>query len=71
MVNKMTEKHVGYLVILEEPIREDDAENSTLNAIKMIKGVAKVVPQKGAIAHQMAVENAKYEIYEKLHKVLE
>jgi hypothetical protein len=39
----MTQRHSGYLVILGEDIREDDAE-STILALKMIKGVQSVEP---------------------------
>lgn len=39
----MTDRHSGYHVILSEDIREDDAEH-TINALRMVKGVATVVP---------------------------
>ncbi len=37
----MTERYNGFLVVLESEIREDDAE-STLDAIRHIKGVLRV-----------------------------
>jgi len=40
----MTDRHAAYLVILEEDIREDDAEEGVLNAIRMLRGVASVQP---------------------------
>jgi hypothetical protein len=40
----MTDRHAGYLVVLSEDIREDDAEESVLAALRMIKGVCAVTP---------------------------
>ena len=40
----MTDRHSGYLVVLAADVREDDAEEGVLNAIRMIKGVASVEP---------------------------
>ena len=40
----MTDRHSGYLVVLADDIREDDAEEGVLNAIRMIRGVASVKP---------------------------
>jgi len=40
----MTDRHAGYLVVLDRDIREDDAEEGVLNAIRMIKGVVSVEP---------------------------
>ena len=40
----MTDRHAGYIVVLAEDIRADDAEESVLNALRMIKGVASVTP---------------------------
>ena len=39
----MTDRHDGYLVILEKAIREDDAE-PTITALEQIRGVLKVEP---------------------------
>lgn len=39
----MTDKHAGYLVTLEAPIREDDAAR-TLAALQQVKGVIDVRP---------------------------
>ena len=40
----MTDRHAAYIVILAEDIREDDAEDSVLAALRMIRGVASVEP---------------------------
>lgn len=40
----MTDRHAGYIVVLAEDVREDDAEEGVLNALRMIKGVASVEP---------------------------
>ena len=39
----MTKRHIGYVVVLEEVLREDDAQE-IINAIRMIKGVVGVQP---------------------------
>lgn len=39
----MTDRHAGYVVTLEQPIRDDNAD-PTINAIKQIKGVLSVEP---------------------------
>ncbi len=39
----MTDRHSGYVVVLAEDARSDDAEY-ILNAIRMVKGVKSVVP---------------------------
>ena len=39
----MTTRHSGYQIILDDDIREDDAE-AVINALLMIKGVVKVIP---------------------------
>ena len=40
----MTDRHTAYLVTLDEPIREDDAEDSILVALRQIKGIARIKP---------------------------
>lgn len=39
----MTDRHAGYIVALEQNVREDDAE-AIVSALKMIKGVVGVTP---------------------------
>ena len=50
----MTDRITAYLVTLDEPIREDDAE-PTLAAIRQIKGVASVKP---VVSDNIAVQAA-------------
>ena len=40
----MTDRHAAYLVVLADDLREDDAEESVLAALRMIKGVVGVTP---------------------------
>jgi hypothetical protein len=40
----MTDRHAAYIVVLEDDIRDDDAGESVLIALRMIKGVASVEP---------------------------
>lgn len=42
----MTDRHAGYVVVLEENIREDDAA-ATITALRMVKGVVDVRPVVG------------------------
>ena len=42
----MTTRHGGYVVVLENDIREDNAE-AVINALKMTKGVVTVQPING------------------------
>jgi hypothetical protein len=57
----VTDRHSGYIVVLADDIREDDAEEGVLNAIRMIKGVVSVKPvlaggqQQYALAHRRDV----------------
>ena len=39
----MTDRHSGYVVVLQEDLREEDAE-AVLNALRMTKGVLSVEP---------------------------
>jgi hypothetical protein len=39
----MTDRHAGYIVILREDIREDDAQ-AIMTALRMVSGVAFVEP---------------------------
>lgn len=65
----MTDRHIGYLVTLEEAIREDDAED-LIKAMKLLKGVLTVEPIGNDITHQMAKRRAISELTDKLWKVL-
>lgn len=64
----MTDRHAGYIVVLDEVIREDDAEN-IINAIKMIKGVIEVEPVIDNSDIQMAKLHARNEIINKLFEL--
>ena len=39
----MTDRHIGYLVALDADIRDDDAA-STINALRIVRGVISVEP---------------------------
>lgn len=49
----MTDRHSGYHVILDHDIREDDAHH-VIDALRMIKGVADVVPHTARYEDAMA-----------------
>lgn len=39
----MTQRHKGYIVVLRDDLREDDAE-ATITALRMVRGVLSVAP---------------------------
>lgn len=65
----MTDRHFAYTVILQAPIREDDAEQIR-QAILMVKGVADVIPQVANADTYFAIETARRELEEKIWKAL-
>ncbi len=66
----MTNRIAGFLITLDENIREDDAE-ATVAAIKQIKGVLDVTPLVANPALAIAHLRAKQTIRERLFKALE
>lgn len=66
----MTDRYSGYIVVLENDIREDDAE-STINAIKHIKGVLSVTPHTKNMDEVVAYMRFKNEFLKKLNKIFE
>ena len=65
----MTDRHSGYIVVLESDIREDDSQN-VINAIRMIKGVISVDPIISNVEIHIAKTRVKLEIAESLNSVL-
>lgn len=65
----MTDRHDGYLVILEDSIREDDAEE-LVKLLRNIRGVLTVKPVVGGLELMMATERARSDLETKLWKVL-
>lgn len=61
----MTDRHAGYIVILQDNIRADDAE-PIINAIWQIKGVLDVQPVINGAEIQIAESRARMEIAERL-----
>lgn len=62
----MTDRHAGYIVVLENDIREDDAE-ATLAALQQIKGVLRVQPVVSTPEIQLAEERARVEFTDRLY----
>ena len=62
----VTDRHAGYVVILDHDLREDDAER-ILNALAMIKGVASVRPIQSDIALTIAEERIRQHTEQKLY----
>jgi hypothetical protein len=56
----VTDRHAGYVVVLDHDIREDDAE-TILSAIRMVKGVQDVVPIVSDFAVHIAESRARTE----------
>ena len=57
----MTDRHSGYIVVLDNDIREDDAE-ATVNALRQIKGVLTVKPITADPAQVIAASRIRVEI---------
>ena len=57
----MTDRHGGYIIVLENDIREDDAE-PIINAIKQIRGVIEVAPCVSDSGTWIAHSRARHEI---------
>jgi hypothetical protein len=64
----MTDRHAGYIVVLDEDIREDDAE-LIINAIRMVKCVQSVVPVVSDYSVHIAEERADAKWREKMRRL--
>ena len=60
----MTDRHSGYVVTLDAPIREDDAQR-IIDAIKMVKGVLSVDPVITDAGQMIAEMKARTALFEK------
>lgn len=66
----MTDRLKGFVVTLEHVMREDDAE-AVLGALRMVRGVADVVPVKNDIDDQMNRLSVRRELAAALWKALD
>ncbi len=66
----MTDRHSGYVVVLERDMREDDAA-ATLAAIQQIKGVLTVEPVVASGMDQINHLRAKREMQDKIFEALD
>lgn len=66
----MTDRYIALTVILEREIREDDAE-PVIDAIRMIKGVSKVMPVVSNPETYYAYNKARHEIMENVFEAIE
>lgn len=57
----MTDRLSGFVVVLEEDTRDDDAQ-ATLDAIRQIRGVLSVEPHVSDIGAIIALSRTKHEI---------
>ena len=62
----MTDRIKGFVVVLKEDLREDDAE-ATLKAIEMVKGVIKVTPVMSDAHDYIIRQQVKQEFREKIY----
>lgn len=65
----MTTRHSGYFVVLEEDIREDDAE-ALIIALRMIKGVVSVKPVESDFKTVIAAVRRDMDWTDKLNKLI-
>jgi hypothetical protein len=65
----MTDRYNAFVVVLEQDIREDDAQ-AIINAIKMVKGVLDVTPHTASFEDAIATTRVRQELIEKVYKTL-
>lgn len=61
----MTDRHIGYEVILDSDIREDDAEY-VINALRMVKGVRSVTPVAATSASAMTERRVRLDLEDRI-----
>lgn len=61
----MTDRVQGYVVILDENMREDDAE-AVVQALRMVRGVLDVQPVPATIETHVAEERARLKLLQQL-----
>ncbi|WP_433730791.1 hypothetical protein ACQP2Y_21025 [Actinoplanes sp. CA-051413] len=66
----MTDRHAGYLVVLAEDLRDDDAEE-ILTALRMVRGVQSVAPVVANIDQRIAQSRADTAWRERIYTMLE
>jgi hypothetical protein len=65
----MTDRYTALTVVLDEDIREDDADG-LLTAIRQLRGVLDVTPHVANSETQIAIQRARSELGKKLWEVL-
>lgn len=66
----MTDRHAGYIVVLDEDLREDDAEQ-LITALKMLRGVTSVEPVTADINLTLATQRVRHEYRGKIFDFLQ
>lgn len=64
----MTDRHAGYIVVLERDLREDDAQ-ATIAALQQIKGVLNVTPVVSDPELAIATIRAREEFLDRLYEL--
>lgn len=65
----MTDRHAGYVVVLDTDIREDDAEGLML-ALRALRGVLTVEPVIGSIEQTIADQRARHQYWDAFSAIL-
>ena len=65
----MTDRHAGYIVTLEQDVREDDAE-AIINALRMVRGVGSVEPIVSDHRNHIGEKRARLDMERRLFAVL-
>lgn len=65
----MTNKYCGFIVVLDQDLRHDDAQ-ALVGAIKLLRGVLTVTPLAADANYQTAELRARIELNERLLKIL-
>lgn len=66
----MSDRHHSYTVVLEHVLKDEDSDE-VIQAIKMVKGVADVVPHVADGGFYIAREQAKSDLRRKMWKVIQ
>lgn len=64
----MTDRHAGYVITLEQDVREDDA-GDIIAALMMLKGVISVQPVTADLALTIATERTRADVRDKLYEL--
>ena len=66
----MTDRHAGFLVVLERDLRSDDAA-ATLAALRQVRGVLSVEPIVAVVFGDVAEQRVRHELFRRVLDLLD